>query len=79
MPVRCGVCWCELPLEPGPFTTCPRCVPDPEVAGRIAAELLEAALARPDADMALQLLATAEAWRSSMRAAVADERATSHA
>ena len=65
--VQCPVCGLELPMNPGPYTTCPRCAPEAEVAGRIAAELVEAALARSDADTALTLLSTAEAWRSAAR------------
>jgi hypothetical protein len=38
------------------------------VAGRIAAELVEAALSRSDATTSLSLLSTAEAWRSVARA-----------
>jgi hypothetical protein len=61
--VQCGSCGVELPMRPGPYTTCPRCVPEPDVAGRIAAELVEAALARSDHATARELLTTAEAWR----------------
>ena len=63
MSVQCGNCGVELPMRPGPYTTCPRCVPEVEVAGRIAAELVEAALARSDHATARELLTTAEAWR----------------
>lgn len=68
MSVQCGSCGFELPMRPGPFTTCPRCAPEPEVAGRIAAELVEAALARTDHATARELFSTAEAWRSVARA-----------
>lgn len=64
MPVQCESCGLELPLPSGPLTTCPRCTPNREVAGRIVAELVEAALARSDQETALQLLSAAEAWRS---------------
>ncbi|HVF74635.1 MAG TPA: hypothetical protein VM938_06265 [Acidimicrobiales bacterium] len=39
------------------------------MAGRIAGELVEAALSRADAATSLSLLSTAEAWRSVARAA----------
>ena len=54
-------------MKPGPYTTCPRCAPQPEVSGRIAAELVEAALSRSDAETAMRLLQSAEAWRSAVR------------
>lgn len=69
MAVTCPMCALELPMMPGPYTTCPRCVPEPDVAGRIAGELVEAALSRADAATSLSLLSTAEAWRSVARAA----------
>lgn len=72
MAVECALCGFELPMKPGPLTTCPRCVPEVDVAGRIAAGLVEAALSRSDAETALRLLATAEAWRSKTRAATVD-------
>lgn len=68
MSVRCSECGFEMPMKPGPYTTCPRCAPQPEVSGRIAAELVEAALSRSDAETALRLLHSAEAWRSAVRA-----------
>lgn len=71
MAVRCSACGLELPLKRGPFTTCPKC-PEVDVAARIAAELVEAALSRADAETALRLLSTAEAWRSMTRVAVAE-------
>ena len=67
MSVRCSECDFEMPMKPGPYTTCPRCAPQPEVAGRIAAELVEAALSRSDAETALRLLSAADAWRSAAR------------
>lgn len=66
--MQCEGCGFELPMRPGPFTTCPRCAPEPEVAGRIAAELVEAALARSDHATARELLSTAQAWRTMARA-----------
>ena len=68
MSVRCSECGFEVPMQPGPYTTCPRCAPQPEVAGRIAAELVEAALERSDSETALRLLSAAEAWRSMAQA-----------
>ena len=59
----CPSCGVELPFPPGRLTTCPRCVPRADVAGRIAAELVEAALASGDAVVTHELLSTAEAWR----------------
>jgi hypothetical protein len=70
MAVECAECGFELPMKPGPYTTCPRCAPEVEVAGRIAAGLVEAALSRTDAETALRLLSTAEAWRSMTRTTV---------
>ena len=67
MPIRCSECGFEVPMEPGPYTTCPRCAPQPDVSGRIAAELVEAALSRSDSETALRLLQAAEAWRSAAR------------
>jgi hypothetical protein len=67
MSVQCESCGLELPLPAGPLTTCPRCAPSPEVAGRIVAELVEAALSRSDQETALRLLSTADAWRSAAR------------
>lgn len=67
MPVQCEGCGLELPLPDGPLTTCPRCAPDPEVAGRIAAELVEAALERSDHETVQRLLSTAHAWREAAR------------
>lgn len=67
MSVRCSECGFEVPMKPGPYTTCPRCAPQPEVSGRIAAELVEAALSRSDSETALRLLQSAEAWRSIAR------------
>jgi hypothetical protein len=71
MAVQCSGCGLELPMKAGPLTTCPRC-PEVDVAARIAAELVEAALSRPDAQTALRLLSTAEAWRSMTRVAAAE-------
>lgn len=71
MAVRCSTCGLELPMEPGPFTTCPRC-PKVDVAARIATELVEAALSRADAETALRLLSSAESWRSMTRVAAAE-------
>jgi hypothetical protein len=59
----CPTCEVNLPFPPGPLVTCPRCAPRPEVAGRIAAELVEAALADDDALVTRDLLSNAEAWR----------------
>ncbi len=67
MSVQCESCGLELPLPAGPLTTCPRCAPNPEVAGRIAAELVEAALERSDEETVRRLLSTADAWRSAAR------------
>lgn len=71
MAVRCSACGLELPMKPGRYTTCPRC-PEVDVAARLAAELVEAALSRSDAETALRLLSTAEAWRSMTRVAAAE-------
>ncbi|HEX2038371.1 MAG TPA: hypothetical protein VHF47_01420 [Acidimicrobiales bacterium] len=67
MPVQCESCGLELPLPAGPLTTCPRCAPNPEVAGRIVAELVEAALERSDQETVQQLLSSADAWRDAAR------------
>ena len=67
MSVQCESCGLELPLPAGPLTTCPRCAPNPEIAGRIAAELVEAALERSDHETVQRLLTAAEAWRSVAR------------
>jgi hypothetical protein len=67
MSVQCESCGLELPLPAGPLTTCPRCAPNAEVAGRIAAELVEAALERSDEATVRELLSTADAWRSVRR------------
>lgn len=76
MSVRCSECGFEVPMKPGPYTTCPRCAPQPEVSGRIAAELVEAALSRSDAETAMRLLQSAEAWRSAVRARSANGNGT---
>ena len=60
----CPTCEVNLPFPPGPLVTCPRCVTKPEVAGRIAAKLVEAAVAGRDSLVARDLLSNAEAWRS---------------
>ena len=60
----CPTCGVALPFPPGRLVTCPRCAPRPEVAGRIATELVEAALAHHDALVTRDLLSNAEAWRS---------------
>jgi hypothetical protein len=75
MSIRCSECGFEVPMQPGPYTTCPRCGPQPEVSSRIAAELVEAALSRSDAETALRLLQSAEAWRSIARARVTGDAA----
>ena len=67
MSVQCESCGLELPLPDGPLTTCPRCAPNSEAAGRIAAELVEAALERSDEATVRELLSTADAWRTMAR------------
>lgn len=63
----CSKCGVVLPFRDGHLITCPRCAPRAEVAGRIASELVEAALATRDATVTRDLLSNAEAWRSLAR------------
>ena len=63
----CADCGVILPFRDGHLITCPRCAPRAEIAGRIASELVEAALATRDALVTRDLLSNAEAWRSVAR------------
>jgi hypothetical protein len=60
----CPSCRVTLPFPPGDLITCPRCAPRVDVASRIAAELVEAALSATEGSVTSQLLSAADAWRS---------------